>query len=299
MTTIAATAERWNEQEASIAPRSYMGEVRARFKRNKVGLVSLAVLLVLVLASVFAPLLTPHDPLVGNVSDRLLPVGSAGHPLGTDEQGRDMLARLLYGGRLSLLAGITPVLIAAAIGTLIGAIAGYVRGVAGAALMRTMDMFYAFPPILLAIAIAASLGSGMMSIVVALSIVRIPTIARVAEAATNKVVVLEYIEAARLSGASTWKVITTQLLVNIFNPIFVYVSSLIGLSIITAASLSFLGLGPKPPAPEWGYMLNSLRGAIYVNPWVAALPGVFIFITSIASNMLADAVRDSLDIKEA
>jgi peptide/nickel transport system permease protein len=111
--------------------------------------------------------------------------------------------------------------------------------------------------------------------------------------------VVEYIEAARLSGANTFQVIGSQLLVNIFNPIFVYVSSLVGLSIIISSSLSFLGLGPRPPTPEWGYMLNSLRGSIYVNPWVAALPGVFIFATSIAFNMLADAVRDSLDVKDA
>jgi peptide/nickel transport system permease protein len=299
MVASASLAERWNEVEALIAPRSYFDEARSRFLRNKTGLIALAILVLLILSAVFAPLLTHYDPIAGTVSARLEPIGTRGHILGTDELGRDMLARLLYGGRLSLAAGLAPVLISALIGTAIGATAGYVRGWLGSGLMRVMDMLYAFPPILLAVAIGASLGPGLASIIIALSIVRVPTIARVAEAATHKVVLMEYIEAARLSGASTYKIITSQLLVNIFNPIFVYVSSLVGLSIIIAASLTFLGLGPRPPAPEWGYMLNSLRGSIYVDPWVAALPGLFIFITSVAFNTLADAIRDALDVKDS
>jgi peptide/nickel transport system permease protein len=298
MAVAVTAAQLWDETEALVAPRSYFDEARSRFMRNKAGLLSLAVLLALVSAAIFAPLITSANPLVGVASERLRPIGSAGHLLGTDEQGRDMLARLLYGGRLSLVAGLTPVIISALIGTLIGAFAGYAGGWGGSAVMRIMDMFYAFPPILLAIAVAASLGPGLTSVIISLSVVRIPTIARVAEAATRKVVVVEYMEAARLTGANTFQVIGSQLLVNIFNPIFVYVSSLVGLSIIISSSLSFLGLGPRPPAPEWGYMLNSLRGAIYLNPWVAALPGLFIFITSIAFNMLSDAIRDALDSKQ-
>jgi peptide/nickel transport system permease protein len=291
-------ARDWARWDGLVEPRSFFDEARDRFLRNKTGLFALGVLVLLVLSAIFAPLLTRENPLVGAAADRLQPVGAAGHLLGTDEQGRDMLARLLYGGRLSLTAGLVPVLISTIIGTSLGAFAGYAGGWSGTSLMRVMDMFYAFPPILLAIAVAASLGPGLTSVIISLSIVRIPTIARVAEAATRKVVVLEYIEAARLSGANTFQVIGSQLLVNIFSPIFVYVSSLVGLSIIIAASLSFLGLGPRPPSPEWGYMLNSLRGSIYVNPWVAALPGLFIFATSIAFNTLSDAIRDSLDTRE-
>jgi peptide/nickel transport system permease protein len=291
-------ARDWAKSDGLVEPRSFFDEARDRFLRNKTGLFALGVLVLLVLSAIFAPLLTRENPLVGAAAQRLQPVGAAGHVLGTDEQGRDMLARLLYGGRLSLTAGLVPVLISAIIGTSIGAFAGYAGGWPGTSLMRVMDMFYAFPPILLAIAVAASLGPGLTSVIISLSIVRIPTIARVAEAATRKVVVLEYIEAARLSGANTFQVIGSQLLVNIFSPIFVYVSGLVGLSIIIAASLSFLGLGPRPPSPEWGYMLNSLRGSIYVNPWVAALPGMFIFATSMAFNTLSDAIRDSLDTRE-
>jgi peptide/nickel transport system permease protein len=265
--------------------------------QNRTGIVSLGVLLLLAASAIFAPLLTPYDPTVGVPADRLLPIGSSGHWLGTDEQGRDMLTRLLYGGRLSLIAGLAPVLVATVIGTTLGALAGYLKGAIAAVIMRAMDMLYAFPAVLLAIAVSASLGPGLTNVIIAMSVVYIAPLARVAEAATRRVAVSEFIEAARLTGAGTPKILFTQVLANIFSPIFVYASGLVGLSIVIAASLSFLGLGVSPPAAEWGFMLNSLRGTIYVNPWVAALPGLFIFITSISFNMLADSIRDSLDVR--
>jgi peptide/nickel transport system permease protein len=299
MTTIASTAAaRWAESDVPVAPRSYLVEVRSRFLRNWMGIVALGVLVLLVASAVFAPLLTPYDPNVGDVTERLKPIGTPGHMLGTDEQGRDMLSRLLYGGRLSLLAGFTPVLVATAIGTMIGAIAGFTGGVTQSVLMRTMDIFYALPAILLAIAIGASLGPGLLNVIISVSIVYIAPISRIAEAATRRVLANEFIEAARLSGAGKMQILLTQMLPNIFNPIFVYASGLVGLSMIIASSLSFLGLGSRPPTPEWGYMLNSLRGMIYVNPWVVALPGLMIFITSIAFNTLSDGIRDSMDIKD-
>ncbi len=295
--TASAAARAWAESDVPVTPRSYMAEVRVRFFRSKVGVAALAVLVLLVLSAVLAPVLTTYDPNSGEVVDRLRPIGTAGHPLGTDDQGRDMLTRLLYGGRLSLLAGFAPVLIATAIGTALGGFAGYVGGAVRSTLMRGMDVFYALPAILLAIAIGASLGPGLLNVIISVSIIYIAPIARVAEAATRRVQVNEYIEAARLSGAGTGKILFTQMLPNIFNPIFVYASGLVGLSMIIASSLSFLGLGARPPTPEWGYMLNSLRATIYVNPWVVALPGLMIFITSIAFNTLSDAIRDSMDIK--
>ena len=292
-----AAARAWLESDIPVAPRSYMTDVRGRLLRNRAGTVSLTVLILLVLACAGAALLTPYDPNAGEVIDRLLPIGSPDHVLGTDDQGRDMLARLLYGGQLSLLAGFAPVLIATAIGTALGAFAGYVGGPVRAIFMRSLDMFYALPAILLAIAIGASLGPGLLNVIISVSIVYVAPIARVAESATRRAMVDEYIEAARLSGASTSAILFTQLLPNIFNPIFVYAAGLVGLSMIIASSLSFLGLGSRPPTPEWGYMLNALRPTIYVNPWVVALPGVMIFITSIAFNTLSDAIRDAMDIK--
>jgi peptide/nickel transport system permease protein len=294
----ASLAARWAREDVPAAPESYLQAARRRFVGNKMGLVAFGVLLALVLSAVFAPLLSPADPTIGVAVDRLKPIGAAGHLLGTDELGRDMLSRLLWGGRLSLLAGLAPVLFATVIGTALGALAGFAGGWVAAVIMRLMDMFYAFPAVLLAIAISASLGPGIINVIISMSVIYISPIARVAEAATRKVVVAEFIEAARLTGAGMPKILVTQVLANIFSPIFVYASGLVGLSIVIAASLSFLGLGVKPPAPEWGYMLNSLRGTIYVNPWVAALPGFFIFLTSIAFNALADAIRDALDVKD-
>jgi peptide/nickel transport system permease protein len=295
--SLPSVARAWAESDTPVAPRSYLADVRGRLLRNRAGAISMTVLVLLILACACAPLLTDYDPNAGEVIDRLLPIGSPDHILGTDDQGRDMLARLLYGGQLSLLAGFTPVLVATAIGTALGAFAGYVGGPVRAIFMRSLDMFYALPAILLAIAIGASLGPGLLNVIISVSIVYIAPIARVAESATRRAMVDEYIEAARLSGAGTLSILFTQLLPNIFNPIFVYAAGLVGLSMIIASSLSFLGLGSRPPTPEWGYMLNALRPTIYVNPWVVALPGVMIFITSIAFNTLSDAIRDAMDIR--
>jgi peptide/nickel transport system permease protein len=292
-------AEAWAESDIPVSPRSYLADVRGRLWRNWAAVLSLVVLAALIVACASADLLSPYDPIEGEVLDRLLPIGDPDHILGTDDQGRDMLSRLLWGGQLSLIAGFVPVLVATAVGTLIGALAGYVGGAVRSGLMRTLDMMYGFPAILLAIAIGASLGPGLLNVIISVSIVYIAPIARVAEAATRRVVVEEFIEAARLSGASVPSIILTELLPNIFNPIFVYSAGLVGLSMIIASSLSFLGLGSRPPTPEWGYMLNALRPTIYSNPWVAALPGVMIFVTSIAFNTLSDAIRDAMDIKSA
>jgi peptide/nickel transport system permease protein len=292
------TAAQWAAADIPASPESYMQAARRRFMKNRVGLFALGVLLTLIVISAAAPILTPYDPTIGQATARLRPFATGGHLLGTDEQGRDMLTRILYGGRISLIAGLTPVVLATLIGTTLGSLSGFIGKWVGALIMRTMDMFYAFPAVLLAIAISASLGPGMVNQIIALTIIYIAPIARVAEAATRRIVVSEFIEAAKLSGASTPRIIATQVVANIFSPIFVYSSGLVGLAIVTAASLSFLGLGVSPPTPEWGFMLNALRGAIYINPWVAALPGFFIFVTSISFNMLADSIRDSLDVRE-
>jgi peptide/nickel transport system permease protein len=209
--------------------------------------------------------------------------------------GRDMLSRLLYGGRMSLLAGFVPTLVATLIGTLIGTWAGFVQGAVGTVLMRLMDMLYAFPAILLAIAVSAALGPGLKNAIVAVTIVFIPPLARVAEQATRSVVVQEYMEAARLSGAGRFKLLRTQLLPNVMNDIVVYASGMVGIAMVIAASLSFLGLASQPPTPEWGYMLEGLRGSIYIAPLVVVLPGIFIFVTSVAFNTFSDALREAMN----
>lgn len=308
MTDVMAVAEpldveslraQWIDSDVGVIPRSYGREVRDRFLRQRVGMAAVGVLLLLVVLAALAPVLTSYDPLVGDPADRLLDVGARGHLLGTDEQGRDMLTRLLYGGRLSLIAGFVPVVVAGLIGAFLGMWAGLVRGVVGNVIMRVMDMLYAFPAILLAIAVGASLGPGLPNAIIASTIVFIPPLSRVAESATRSVVVQEYVEAAKVAGARTPRLLRTEVFPNVINPVLVYASGLLGLSMIIAASLSFLGLGSLPPAPEWGYMLNSLRGAIYRAPVVAAMPGAFVFLTSVSFNLISDALREAMDIKNA
>jgi peptide/nickel transport system permease protein len=261
-----------------------------------VAVASALVILLIVGAAVFAPWLAPADPYKGSMMRRLLHVGSSGFLLGTDELGRDMISRLMYGGRLSLLMGVLPVLFAFGIGTAIGLFAGYIGGRFNMLVMRALDAFYAFPSVLLAVAISGALGPGMSNSIIALTLVFVPQVVRVAESVTTQVRQLDYIEAARMSGASAFSIIRVHLLGNVLGPVFVYATGLVSVSLILASGLSFLGLGVKPPEPEWGLMLNTLRAAIYNNPWVAALPGAFIFATSIAFNLLADSVRSAMDI---
>lgn len=296
-TTVEEYRRQWEDQDVGVEARSFWSETLRRFVRNKIGVASLVIVLLLVAGAVFAPWITSYDPLVGTPTDRLKGLLSPGHILGTDEQGRDVFARILYGGRLSLLAAFVPPLVATLVGTLVGTWAGFIRGPIGNGIMRAVDMLYAFPAILLAIAVGASLGPGLANTMVAVSIVFIPPVARVADGAARTVALQEYMEAARLSGASGGKLLRTQLLPNVLNQIIVYSSGLVGVSMIIAAGLSFLGLGSQPPAPEWGYMLNSMRGSIYVQPWVVVMPGLAIFITSVAFNMASDALRESMDAR--
>jgi peptide/nickel transport system permease protein len=298
MATVELVAPREDaDQEPLITPRSYYREVAQRIRGDPVAIGSLVILALIVGSAILAPWLSAYDPLEGSIVSRLLPVGSDGHILGTDEQGRDMLARLLYGGQLSLMAGLTPVIIATAIGTTIGSASAYFGGPVESVLMRVMDVSYAFPALLLAIGVAAALGPGQTSSIVAITVVLIPPVSRVALSSTRQVVVQEYIEAANVAGASPRQILQYQLLPNIASPIFVYTSGLVGLAIVSASGLSFLGLGAAPPAPEWGAMLNTMRGSVYVAPDVVALPGVMIFVTSIAFNVLSDCLRDALDVK--
>ncbi|MCF3931974.1 ABC transporter permease [Acuticoccus sp. M5D2P5] len=288
------------EAETTVPVRSqgYWRGVFTRLKRDPVAMVCGAILLLLFLVVIFAPYLPLADPYKGSMIARLKPVGTPGHILGTDELGRDMLARLIYGGRLTLMLGLLPVVFAFAIGTTLGILAGYIGGALNTAIMRTVDVFFAFPSILLAIAISGALGAGIVNSLVSLTIVFIPPITRVAESVTASVRSLEYVDAARISGAHPLTVVRVHVLGNVMSPIFVYATSLTSVSMILAAGLSFLGLGVKPPQPEWGLMLNTLRTAIYIDPLIAALPGMMIFATSLCLNLLSDGLRSAMNIKD-
>lgn len=277
--------------------RGYWATVGKRFTRDKVSMACAFILILIFLSAVFAPFLGLADPYQGSMIRRLRPIGTPNYLFGTDELGRDMLARLIYGGRLSLLIGILPVILAFMIGTMLGLIAGYVGGRVNTAIMRTIDIFYAFPSVLLAIAISGALGAGIVNSIVSLTIVFVPQITRVAESVTTGVRNMDFVEAARASGAGAFTIMRVHMLGNVLGPIFVYATGLISVSMILAAGLSFLGLGTRPPEPEWGLMLNTLRTAIYVNPAVAALPGAMIFAVSICFNLLSDGLRSAMDIR--
>ena len=278
--------------------RGYWASVGSRLLQQRLAMAAAVVVAGLLLMALFGPWLAPADPLAASMLNRLKPIGSPGYPLGSDELGRDMLSRLIVGARLSLFIGLTPVLLAFAIGSALGILAGYAGGALNTAIMRTIDVFYAFPSVLLAIALSGALGAGITNSLISLTIVFIPQVARVAEAVTTQVRGRDYVEAARASGAGAFTIVRVHVLGNVLGPIFVYSTSLIAVSMILASGLSFLGLGVKPPEPEWGLMLNTLRTAIYVQPWVAALPGAMIFITSIAFNLLSDGLRSAMEVKQ-
>jgi len=275
----------------------YWQRVGQRLLADKLAVGAGLVVLALLGLALFGPWLAPADPYQASMLKRLQPINSPGYWLGSDELGRDMLSRLIVGARLSLFMGLTPVLCAFVLGTAIGIVAGYAGGLLNTVIMRSIDVFYAFPSVLLAIALSGALGAGVVNSLISLTIVFVPQIARVAEAVTAQAKGRDYVEAARASGASAFTIVRVHVLGNVLGPIFVYATSLIAVSLILASGLSFLGLGVKPPEPEWGLMLNTLRTAIYVQPALAALPGLMIFITSIAFNLLSDGLRAAMDNK--
>ncbi len=281
----------------TIRGKGYWRRVWERLKEDKVTLLVSGLLAALIILAVFAPLFTPHDPYTGSILRRLKPIGTPGHWLGTDEVGRDLWTRMIYGGRLSLLAGILPVFLALIIGGFLGMLAGFAGGLTNSLIMRVTDVLYAFPSILLAIAITGILGAGIQNTILALTVSFIPPIIRMSESVTAQVRHLDFVDAARASGAGPLTIMCYHVLNNILGPIFVYATSLISISIILAAGLSFLGLGVTPPNAEWGLMLNNLRQAIWTAPLVTALPGVMIFLTSMSFNLLSDGLRQAMDVR--
>jgi len=255
---------------------------------------SLAALFVLLGA--FGPLLVGNVD-SGDLQQRLLGPGQRGHLLGTDGQGRDVLERLIAGARPSMIAGLVPVLVAGAVGGTIGITAGIVGRRMHALVMRTLDVFYAFPAVLLAIAIAAALGSGTLNTVISLSVVLVPPIARIAETETMRLRDMDFMESARASGAGRLSIAYRQVWPNVRPALVVYCTALVGLALVFAGGLSFLGLGVAPPHPEWGQMINEQRQYMFTNPELALAPAVVIFVASLTFNLLGDGLRDLLDVR--
>ncbi|MCI2421676.1 ABC transporter permease [Saccharopolyspora sp. K220] len=278
------------------APRSQLRLALRAFARDRGAVISAIFLLLVALAAIFAPLLTPYSPTSGDPVNRLAGIGTPGHPLGLDGQGRDILTRLLYGGRNSLLVALVPVAVVFPIALLIGLFAGYRRSRAGDLLMRILDVLFAFPLVLLAIALAAVLGAGLGNVMLSIGVTLVPYMARVAYTATVQESSKEYIEAARAYGAHPGHLMLRELAPNVVANLTVYATTLCGLMIVVAAGLSFLGVGVIPPSPDWGIMTADGSSVLLEGIYhVATIPGLVILLVSLAFNLVGDGVRDALD----
>lgn len=265
------------------------------FCRDRVAVAAALVLAGLALAVLLAPLLSPSDPDVADNLARYAAPGTPGHPLGTDGQGRDMLARLLFGGRVSLLVGVLPTSIATAVGLALGLLAGVVRGAVDTIIMRLLDVVFAFPMVLLAIAVAGSMRPGVGTEVTAIAVVLVPYVARVTRTAVDGVMAMPFIEAARAAGAGRTALVCRYVLPNVFGPVVVYATTLMGLMIVVGSGLSFLGLGVQPPTADWGAMVAEGRVVLRRAAHVTVLPGCAILLASLCFSFVGDGLRDALD----
>jgi peptide/nickel transport system permease protein len=282
--------------EVSYPTRSPMKMMTNRFKKNKRAMVGLWMVLVFIVVAIFAPLIAPYDPIEQNMQI-MLEKPSLKHPFGTDEFGRDLLSRIIYGAQISLAIGTVGVLIAVIFGVALGTIAGYFGGWIDHIIMRIMDIFMAFPSFLLALAIVSVLGPGMVNVMIAIGIFSIPNFSRIARSSVISIKNKEFIEATRAMGGTDTRIIIKHLIPNSISPIIVLSTMRIATAIITAAGLSFLGMGAQPPTPEWGAMLSTGREYLRVAPHVSTIPGLAIMFLVLGFNMLGDGLRDALDPK--
>ena len=266
-----------------------------RLRRNPLAMAGLLIASVLMLVAIFAPWLASYDPIAQDLSQRLLPPLTPGHVMGTDEFGRDIFSRILFGSRITLYIVLLVVLTAPVAGLFIGTVAGYFGGWVDSVLMRITDIFLAFPKLILALALVAVLGPGMVNAVLAIALTSWPPYARVARAETLTVRNSDYIAAVKLQGAGGGRVIWGHIMPMCLPSVIIRVTLDMAGVILTAAGLGFLGLGVQPPLPEWGAMISSGRKYLFEQWWVATMPGLAIFIVSLGFNLLGDGLRDVLD----
>lgn len=257
--------------------------------------VSAVLVLLLFLVALAAPFIAPHDPIATSPDSSYLRPLSPGHFLGTDELGRDLLSRVLWGARVSLPVAFVAVAVGLGGGGLIGMLSGYAGGIADLLLMRFIDALLAFPGLILAIAIVAALGPGLRNAMIAIGIVAIPGYARLVRAVVLQLKQMEFVTATRALGATPLRLIVRHLIPNLLNPIIVQISLSAGFAILAEATLSFLGLGAQVPTPDWGQMINTGAGFLDNDPWLAIVPGAAISVTVYAFNLLGDSLRDALD----
>ncbi|QKK31196.1 ABC transporter permease [Rhizobium indicum] len=271
-----------------------------QFTANRLAVVGLLIIVALLFIAAFADVLATHNPVVGDLRNaRLLPPGTGGFWLGSDDQGRDIYSRLIYGSRLTLLVVVLVAVISAPVGLIVGTVSGYAGGWVDATLMRITDIFLAFPKLVLALAFVAALGPGIQNAIIAIAITSWPPYARIARAETLTVRRSDYISAVKLMGASPLRIIVRHVMPLCISSLIVRVTLDMAGIILTAAGLGFLGLGAQPPLPEWGAMIASGRRFILDQWWVAAMPGIAILMVSLGFNLLGDGLRDALDPKES
>lgn len=280
-----------------VPPHEHLGGLRRASRlvfSSPLMIFGVGVMLLLIVAAIFAPVLAPGDPTQMQLGQRMRPPG-AQHLFGTDDLGRDILSRVIWGARVSLQIGLIVVGLAGTIGFLLGAASGYGRGVLDGLVMRVMDIILAFPPLILAMAIASFLGPDLNNAMLAIAVVHVPKYTRLARGEALALREQLYVLAARSSGASGWRIVTRHIMPNSLASILVVATLDFGLVILTAASLGFIGLGAQPPTPEWGLMVADGRKYLIDAPWLASFPGLTIVIVVIAANVFGDGLRDALD----
>ena len=275
-----------------IRPRRW--RVLRRAARARLAPFGAAVMVLAVLVALAAPVVAPYDPLAQDLGNTLSRPGLA-HLLGTDNVGRDVLSRVIWGTRISLLAGLVSVALAMLAGSLLGLLAGYCGGCTDGLVMRVMDAVLSFPPLVLALALGAVLGAGLAGVLLALGVVYAPTFARLMRGQVLSIAARDYVDAARALGAPGWRIAARHVVPNAINPIIVQASLSVAFAILAEASLSFLGLGIQPPQASWGSMINAGRGYLQQAPWIVFGPGAALFVTVVGLNFVGDAVRDALD----
>lgn len=289
--------------------RSLRQDAMRQLVRHPTGILGMAILVIFLVLTVLAPVLRNQDPVRGNLRLRTIPptwtlsqeelqsrdIGRWSYPMGTDVQGRDVFVRVLYGGRISLRIGLEAVAMAALVGTILGLIAGFFGGWIDTFIVWFVDILLAFPGILLAIAIVAALGQSLTNALIAISITYVPVYIRIVRAVTLSLRESEYVQAARALGSGPSRIIREHVLPNGLSPLIVQLTLSIGTAILDVAALGFLGLGARPPTPEWGSMISDGFGRFRVAPWLSIFPGIAIFFSVVGFNLLGDAIRDVLD----
>ncbi len=288
------------KNEKAVAPSSLWRDAAKRFCKNKTAVVALVILFIMIIAAIFAGVLTPYGPYESDLAN-VKATPSWAHPLGCDENGRDILTRILYGARISLSVGVITVLISTAAGSVIGVVSAYYGGVVDAVLSRLMEMIQSFPSILLAIIFMSVFGRGIENAIIAIAVVSIPGPARIIRSSVLSAKENDYVTAANAIGCTDLRIMFKHILPNILAPIIVNATMSVSGSILSLASLGFLGLGVQPPTAEWGYMLSSGRNFIFSASHIITFPGLAIAVTVLSFNLLGDGLRDALDprLKEA